>query len=516
MRDAAHAHRLRQACGETQIAPPRTVRLEGWDVSRPAETLHPSEIATRLAGLARGVPMGDLERVLRAAILDQTLPAGARLPSPELLAKSTGMSQPRWRKVLALAIEEGLLEGPVDAARVRVVGQDWARTMIDNDPRIDSDLRTASGLALAPGEAPWDVFPIGAWSRLHERVAMQLGTGALRAGHPAGWAPLRRVLAGRLSPLLGREVSWPQILILPSRRAALRLVVGTLLDIGGQVWTESPGDPAHRAAVLAANGRAVGLPIDQAGLHVPLGRDVAPSARLAIASLGASIPIGARLTNARRAALDAWAGEVGGWFIEDDLGGNLLLDPAIDAAGPHTRRVLVGSLGKLAAPGVDLAYIVAPAALADRLFAELVLAGHETSTLHQAAMHAFLTTGAFDLHMQRLRMEAEARFEAFWNGISRHLGSTRALRADALAFTATIDLATPAAEQAMLARCRAAGFGAMGLSGFADPAMPSSGLVIGFGGCNAARLEIEATRLGLLLRAQQAEERARSSSRFFT
>jgi GntR family transcriptional regulator/MocR family aminotransferase len=338
----------------------------------------------------------------------------------------------------------------------------------------------------------------------------------LRPGHPAGWTPLRRALATRLTTALAIPVAWQHVLVLPSRGAALRLVAGTLLEIGGQAWIESPGDPAHRAAIVAANGRPVGLPVDQAGMHVALGRELAPSARLAITSLGASIPVGARLSATRRAALNEWAAGVGGWFVEDDHGGNLLLDPVLDVSGPRSRNIIIGSFGKLAAPGVDLAYVLAPSALAQRLFAELVLAGHETSTLHQAAMHAFLVTGAFDLHVERLRMEASARFETFWHGVSRYLGSTRALRADALSFTAAIDLSGPTAEQAVLARCRAAGFGAMGLSGFCDPSAVNSGLVVGFGGASVARLEIEAARLGLLLRAQQQDDRARNAARFYS
>jgi DNA-binding transcriptional MocR family regulator len=100
------------------------------------------------------------------------------------------------------------------------------------------------------------------------------------------------------------------------------------------------------------------------------------------------------------------------------------------------------------------------------------------------------------------------RFDAFRIGISRYLEPSRVLRGDALTFTATITLDNAATERVLVAACRKAGFGAMALSDFCDPALPSFGLVLGFGGANAARLETEAARLGLLLRAQAASVRS--------
>ncbi|GIL40706.1 hypothetical protein [Roseiterribacter gracilis] len=366
---------------------------------------------------------------------------------------------------------------------------------------------------LTPGDMPWDVFPLDTWARLHKRIATQLGVGALRPGAAAGYMPLRQELARRLGDTLGRSIDAAHILILPSRAAALRLVAGALLDDAREAWVESPGDSLHRAAILGAIGTPIGFRADPTNIQVALARGVVHTARFALVSLGASTPIGARFCNARRAALHHWASGVDGWFVEDDLGGNLLLDPTITAAGSHPRSVLVGSFGKIAAPGIDLAYVVAPPAVAEQLLAELMLSGNDTLTLHQAVLHGFITSGALDAHLDRLRREATVRFDAFCSGITRYLEPGRSLRADALTFTATIDLEHAAAERELVASCRVAGFGVMRLSDFCDPALPSFGLVLGFGGASAARLETEAARLGMLLRARAvAEKRADRSA----
>ncbi|MDB5367366.1 MAG: hypothetical protein JWM77_3293, partial [Rhodospirillales bacterium] len=117
--------------------------------------------------------------------------------------------------------------------------------------------------------------------------------------------------------------------------------------------------------------------------------------------------------------------------------------------------------------------------------------GYATPTLHQAALDALFAHGAFDLHVDRLRIEAPARLDAFRRGIASDV------HADALAFTGTIELDGFAAEQVLLPRCQAAGFGVMGLSRYDDS---RGGLVVGFAGAPAARIETEAARLGALLR----------------
>jgi GntR family transcriptional regulator/MocR family aminotransferase len=361
---------------------------------------------------------------------------------------------------------------------------------------------------LTPGEMPWDVFPLDGWTSLHRRIAVQLGAEALRAGDPAGWPKLKCELARRLTVTLDRDVAAAEILVLPSRQTALRLVARALLVPESQAWVESPGDPVHRAAILAAAGTPVGMRTDAAGIQLAPVRDAGQDARFAIVSAGASMPIGARLGRARRAALHHWAGEVDGWFVEDDLGGNLLLDPAIGAVGSHPRSVLVGSFGKLAAPGIGLAYVVAAPQMAERLLAEAALSGWETSILHQAVLHGFFTCGALDAHVERLRREAVARCDAFRRGITRYLEPGHAMHVSALSFAATIEFDDGATERALLKRCRGAGFAARGLSDFSDPALPRFGLVVGLAGASPVRLETEAARLGLLLRARPAAARA--------
>src|SRR4051812_29328106 len=151
-------------------------------------------------------------------------------------------------------------------------------------------MRAMRGLMLTPGDMPWDIFPLDGWTRLHKRVALQLGPSALRASPLAGSAPLRQELGRRLTETLGRPIDAAQILILPSRAAALRLVAGTLLEGAREAWVESPGDITHRAAIIAAIGRPIGFRADPTNIQVALGRGAAHTARFAIVSLGPSNP----------------------------------------------------------------------------------------------------------------------------------------------------------------------------------------------------------------------------------
>ena len=76
------------------------------------------------------------------------------------------------------------------------------------------------------------------------------------------------------------------------------------------------------------------------------------------------------------------------------------------------RVIYSGSFSKVFSPLLRLGYIVVPKALAERFRAERLAHGAPPSLMAQPALCEFMTSGAFAIHIRRMRRIYAARREA--------------------------------------------------------------------------------------------------------
>ncbi|MFT8719926.1 PLP-dependent aminotransferase family protein [Acetobacter sp.] len=345
---------------------------------------------------------------IKAAILDGSLPPGARLPSWRDLAAQLGVARGTIRAAYQKLVDQRVLytAGSAGTLVALTLPTRPAPALPTTLPMPGFEALSTQPLPFQMGIPARDAFPATLWARLH-RQAVQSTT--LQTGHsdPRGLPELRSAIASHVALARGIDCSPDNIIVTTGYRSGLASALHAIGASGRQAWIENPGFPVTRRALEVAGVYPVAVHVDADGMDVAYGRDLAPGAALAIVTPGQQAPTGVTLSPARRCALQDWTQQSGAWIVEDDYLGELHLDgraPNALASGSGADRVIhIGTFSKTLAPMVGLGFIVAPPALLRRLTEVASWLGTPPNLAVQATLTRFLREGHYLRHLRRMR-----------------------------------------------------------------------------------------------------------------
>jgi GntR family transcriptional regulator / MocR family aminotransferase len=458
---------------------------------------------------------------IRAAILDGTLPPGARLPSWNALAEELGVARGTVKAAYEWLAGEGYIigEGAAGTRVHRGLRGEALRPPLREPPRPATRRRDGSRRAApAAMQALWgvapkpfqvgvpsvDAFPRGLWSRLVARQARNLAPAAMTYPDPAGYAPLRAAIARYLAIARGVVATPEQIFITAGYTGALDLVTRALLDRGDPVWIEDPGYPRTREALALAGARAVPVAVDAEGLMVERGIAAAPRARLAIVTASHQAPLGMPLSLPRRLALLDWAARNGGWIVEDDYYGEFQFRgqpvPALKSLDPAERVLYVGTFSKVLMPSLRLGYLVAPPDLVPALSRITGLLAPSQSLLVQMSVADFMGEGHFARHIRRMRLLYRERRAGLVAALATQFGPAWEISLEESGMHLLARLPPGSDDAALVAQEAVAALGVVALSTWAIKRKERAGLIMGFANVPASRAGREVARLAETLR----------------
>ncbi|HZB77406.1 MAG TPA: PLP-dependent aminotransferase family protein [Solirubrobacteraceae bacterium] len=249
-------------------------------------------------------------------------------------------------------------------------------------------------------------------------------------GNPA----LRAAVADRLSAR-GLPTRADQLLITSGSQQALTLIATVLLEPGDTVLVEEPSYLAALQAFQLAGASIVPVPCDEDGLDPDAVAELAErhAARLLYTIPTFQNPTGRTLPLDRREALVAHARRLRFWLLEDDPYGELRysgapLPPLATIAGDGEDELVLSlsTLSKIAAPGLRIGWVRAPAVLRKPLTIAKQAADLHSSTVDQAAAARWLEETDLEERVGVLRAEYGARRDALLAGLAGALppGST--------------------------------------------------------------------------------------------
>jgi GntR family transcriptional regulator/MocR family aminotransferase len=181
---------------------------------------------------------------LRGSILDGSVAPGARLPSTRDLARELAVSRTTVLNAFEQLLAEGYIEGRTGSGSyvARILPEDMLSVGRGVDPPPEASDRRASlsqggallatlpqGLFQGRGRAlrpflPWtpalDAFPVRTWARLVERRWANPSSELLARGDPAGYWPLREVIAAYLGPARGVRCAPEQVIVVAGMQQA--------------------------------------------------------------------------------------------------------------------------------------------------------------------------------------------------------------------------------------------------------------------------------------------------------
>jgi GntR family transcriptional regulator/MocR family aminotransferase len=376
---------------------------------------------------------GDLEgqlcRAIRERILRGRLAAGERLPSSRSLALALRIS----RSTVVQAYEQLRAEGFIEAARgsaTRVAAlQELPHPPAATQPhpwrRAQDPIEPERSLPFRPGIPDLAAFPTRAWSRCLSARTRSLRIHDLGYGAAAGLPELRAAILAHVASTRGVVAHADQVVILPS--AGLIIEMLARLSIAPQAhvaWIEEPGYSKAQTLLRHAGAHLVPIPCDDAGIDVA--RGFGPPPRLIYVTPSHQYPTGAAMSLSRRLALLEFAQAHGATVLEDDYDSEFHYATRPIAALQGIDRAqcvaYIGTLSKVLAPGVRVAYAILPPGLLPKAEAYLRFRGGTVPIHVQAALADFINEGHLRAHIRRMRGLYAERMACTINALHEYCG----------------------------------------------------------------------------------------------
>jgi len=289
-------------------------------------------------------------------------------------------------------------------------------------------------ISFAGGLPAPDVFPVDQFQDSTCRLLKEHGTKALQYGTTEGYRPLREMIA-RHSSRYGIVIEPENVLITSGSQQALDLIGKVFINPGDHVVVERPTYLGALQAWNAYQAEYINVRMDEDGM-VPEDLDAAlrKGPKFIYALPNFQNPSGVTLSLARRHELIRLADHYGAPIIEDDPYGQLRYEGdhlpslvAIDAqaratdGAPYTGNIIyLSTFSKILAPGLRLAWIVAPAEVILKLVQAKQGADLHTSTFSQMLAHDVARGGFLDQHAKVIRATYGARRDAMLKALETH------------------------------------------------------------------------------------------------
>lgn len=382
------------------------------------------------------------------AIIDGRLPRGLRLPSGRELAELAGVSRNTVVLVYERLVADGYLEArardgfyvcdaversePAHVAHAQAGGApDWsARWRGATVPWRWLD-RPAGWPALrypfVYGQFDAKLFPLAHWRECSRRALDVAAVERWAHDGTGGDAPqLIDQLIRRVLPRRGIAAAPDQILLTMGTQHGLYLLAELFAREGTTVGVEDPGYMDARNIFAHRGARVEPLPLDAQGIEISaaLGR-----CGYIYCTPSHQCPTGLTMSTARRLALLEHAQRHDQVLIEDDYDpetqyvGQPL--PALKAIDKSDRVIYLSSLSKLLSPGLRIGYIVAPAAVIERLRVLRRLMIRQAPGNNQIAAALFIEQGHYDRLLMQTRQTLGERADTLAQALRQALPEAR-------------------------------------------------------------------------------------------
>jgi DNA-binding transcriptional MocR family regulator len=354
-----------------------------------------------------------LVHAFSTAIEEQTLRAGALLPSVRRLAEAESLSTFTVTEAYGRLVSMGLVtarrgSGYRVAARgrsERVQAVAWqppslTATWLLSDVFADHSVPIKSGCGWLPNE--W----VNESGLQHALRAVSRVPAARIAdyGHPYGFAPLRERIAEQMDRHGLPVDAATNVLLTAGATQALDLIVRTLLRPGDAVVVEDPGYCNLLQILRLAGLKVHGVPRTAAGIDTDVFERIVIEHGPKAVFLNTTLqnPTGATFGMASAFRLMQIAERHGLWVVEDDVNRELAPPgaPLLAAMEGLSRVLYVGGFAKTITPALRCGYVVAERDVLRELARTKMAVGLTSSEATERIVEKVLTEGRYARHVE--------------------------------------------------------------------------------------------------------------------
>jgi 2-aminoadipate transaminase len=278
-------------------------------------------------------------------------------------------------------------------------------------------------ISFAGGLPAPEVFPVEDFAEACQRVLHESGAQALQYSTTEGHLPLREMVA-RYTGRSGVALTPDNVLITSGSQQALDLIGKIFIDPGDRILVESPTYLGALQAWAPYGAEYLTVPTDEYGLITDaLEEALRQKPKFIYVIPNFQNPMGVTLSLERRRQLIELAARYGVPIVEDDPYGQLRFDGehipsavVLDAescpGGENCYNgnvIYLSTFSKILAPGLRLAWVIAPPDVIRKLVQAKQGADLHTSTFSQMVAYEVSRGGFLDRHVHLIRRQYRER-----------------------------------------------------------------------------------------------------------
>ncbi len=290
-------------------------------------------------------------------------------------------------------------------------------------------------ISFAGGLPASELFPIEKFNEAADIVLTEMGGRALQYGTTEGYQPLREMIAKNASKY-GIQISADNVMITSGSQQALDLLGRIFINRGDRVLVESP---TYLGAIQAWNAygvKYVTIPFDDDGMQTDLLESRLRTGLKFIYVLpNFQNPTGVTLSRERRKALVEMANSYGVPIVEDDPYGQLRYEgehlPPVVVLDDEIRAkevpiysgnvIYTSTFSKILAPGLRLAWVVAPEEVIKKLVQAKQGCDLHTSTFNQYIAYEVAKSDWMKTHIQEIRKTYKERRDVMISALEKFM-----------------------------------------------------------------------------------------------
>jgi len=279
-----------------------------------------------------------------------------------------------------------------------------------------------------------DVFPVEEFRRACNHVLDRMGPESLQYSGTDGYSPLRQMIS-RHTVKLGINVDIDNILITSGSQQALDLLGKIFINRGDRILVENPTYLGALQAWNAYGADYIPVPTDEYGMRTDLLEEsLRKGAKFIYVLPNFQNPTGTTLPMERRLELIQLADRYGVPIVEDDPYGQLRYEgedlPLVELLdsqsrvqnGSYTGNVIyLSTFSKILAPGIRLAWVIAPKEVIRKLGLAKQGTDLHTSTFAQMVAHEVGQHGFIDRHVKVIQQVYQERRDTMLDSLEEHM-----------------------------------------------------------------------------------------------
>ena len=281
-------------------------------------------------------------------------------------------------------------------------------------------------ISFAGGLPAPDIFPVARFQEACQRVLQTQASAALQYGPTEGYRPLRELIVAHMARY-GILAGVNNVLITSGSQQALDLIAKLLINRGDRILAESPTYVGALQAFDLMGAEYVTVPIDHDGLQTcNMEQALRSGPKFMYILPNFQNPGGVTLSRPRRDELVSLSDKYGIPIVEDDPYGQLRYEgehqpPLVVLDRTNLERdngyklgnvIYLSTFSKVLAPGLRVAWIVAPPDVIARLSQLKQSTDLHTSSFAQMVTYEAARDGFMDEHVKLIRKVYSERRDA--------------------------------------------------------------------------------------------------------